>query len=99
MVKRKLVWDKQAKLELKEVFEYLKQRSLPSARKVRKSILVTARELPKHPEIYGLDRFKKDDNSEHRAFEKYSYRITYRVREKEIRILRVRHTSREPLEY
>ena len=72
---------------------------MQSANKVRKSIKETVQELPKHPEIYGLDRFKKDENNEHRAFEKYSYRVTYRVTEKEIRILRVRHTSRIPIEY
>ena len=96
---RKIVWDKQAVLQMEAIFEYLKDRSLQSANKVRKSIKETIQELPKHPEIYPLDRFKKDDNNEHRAFEKYSYRVTYRVKEKEIRILRVRHTSREPLEY
>jgi plasmid stabilization system protein ParE len=96
---RKIVWDKKAILQMEKVYEYLKERSLQSANKVRKSIKETVQELPKHPEIYGLDRFKKDKNNEHRAFEKYSYRVTYRVKEKEIRILRVRHTSRIPLEY
>jgi len=96
---RKIVWDKKAILQMEEIYKYLKERSLQSANKVRKSIKETVKELPKHPEIFPLDRFKKDDNNEHRAFEKYSYRITYRVKEKEIRILRVRHTSRIPLEY
>jgi hypothetical protein len=36
-----------------------------------------------------------------RAFVIYNYRITYQVKEaaKEICILRIRYTSREPLEY
>lgn len=96
---RKIVWDKEAILQMEKVYEYLKERSLQSANKVRKSIKETVQELPKHPKIYELDRFKKDETNEHRAFEKYSYRVTYRVKEKEIRILRVRHTSRIPLEY
>ena len=61
---RKIVWDKEAILQLKKIYEYLKERSLQSANKVRKSIKETVRELPKHPEIYGLDRFKKDNASE-----------------------------------
>ncbi|MCF6347012.1 MAG: type II toxin-antitoxin system RelE/ParE family toxin [Flavobacteriaceae bacterium] len=97
--KKKLVWDKEALLELKEAYNYLKEKSLPSAKKVRKSIIEIARELPNHPEIYSLDRFKKENTNDYRAFEKYSYRVTYRIKEKEIRILRVRHTSREPLEH
>ncbi len=96
---RKIVWDKQAILQMEEIYKYLKERSVQSANKVRKKVKETIQELPKHPEIFPLDRFRIDENNEHRAFEKYSYRITYRVREKEIRILRVRHTSREPLEY
>ena len=96
---RKLVWDKEALLELKEAYNYLKKESLPSAKKVRKSILETASELPKYPEIYSLDRFKKGNTNDYRAFEKYHYRVTYRIKEKEIRILRVRHTKREPLKH
>ncbi len=99
MVKRKLVWDKQASQELKEIFDYLKEKSIPSARKVKKSILQTTKELSEYPEIYQLDRFKKGNVNDYRAFEKYSYRVSFRVKNKEIRILRVRHTSREPLEY
>ena len=96
---KKIVWDKEAISQMEKVYEYLKERSLQSANKVRKSIKKTVQELPKHPEIYGIDRFKIDNTNEHRAFEKYSYRVTYRVKEKEIRILRIRHTSRIPLKY
>ncbi len=95
---KKLVWDKEAISELKEVYKYLKNKSLPSAKRVRDSIIETASELPKHSEIYRLDRFKKGNNNDYRAFEKYNYRVTYRIKETEVRILRVRHTSREPLE-
>ena len=96
---RKIVWDKKAILQMEEVYEYLKERSLQSANKVRKSIKETIQKLPKHPEIYPIDRLKNKNDGSFRAFEIYSYRITYRVVEKEIRILRVRHTSREPLDY
>jgi len=96
---RKIVWDKEAILQMEEVYEYLKERSLQSANKVRKSIKEKAQGLSKHPEIYPLDRFMKDNDGSIRAFEKYSYRITYKAKETEIIIARVRHTSREPLEY
>ncbi len=96
---RKIVWDKDAILQMEEVYEYLKERSLQSANKVRKSIKEKVQELSKHLEIYSLDRFKKDNDANIRAFEKYSYRVTYKVKETEIIIARVRHTSREPLQY
>ncbi len=96
---RKIVWDKEAILQMEDLYEYLKERSLQSANKVRKSIKKTIQELPKHPEIYPLDRFMKDNDGSIRAFEKYNYRVTYKVKETEIIIARVRHTSRMPLEY
>ena len=66
---RKIVWDKDAILQLKEFFQYLKIRSLQSAIKIRNSITKTIQELPKHPKIYGLDRFKTNNANDYRAFE------------------------------
>ena len=96
---RKIVWDKEAILQMEKIYEYLRTHSLQSANKVRKSIKEKIRDLSKHPEIYSLDRFKNDNDGSIRAFEKYSYRVTYKVNDAEIIIARVRHTSREPLEY
>jgi plasmid stabilization system protein ParE len=96
---RKIIWDKEAILQLEEIYEYLKEHSLQSANKVRKSIKEATQKLSKHPGIHSLDRFKKNNDGTIRAFEKYSNRITYKVKETEVIILRVRHTSREPLEH
>lgn len=99
VTKKNVVWDTEALSELKEAYEYLKEKSLSSAKRVRKSILKKTRALENHSEIYEPDRFKKNNDGNYRAFELYSYRIVYRITEIEIRILRVRHTSREPLQY
>ncbi|HIP47514.1 MAG TPA: type II toxin-antitoxin system RelE/ParE family toxin [Lutibacter sp.] len=55
---RRVVWDKEAILQLEEVYLYLKERSLQAANKVRKSIKEKTRGLKNNPEIYNLDRFK-----------------------------------------
>ncbi|MEG1229701.1 MAG: type II toxin-antitoxin system RelE/ParE family toxin, partial [Flavobacterium sp.] len=47
-------------------------------------------------EIYNLDEMKISNTGNYRAYEVYSYRITYKIRSKEIHILRIRHTSRNP---
>ncbi len=96
---RRIVWDKEAILQMEEVYKYLKESSLQSANKVRKSIKEKTNDLSKNPEIYPLDRFIKDNDGSIRAFETYSYRITYKVKETEIIIARVRHTSRKPIEF
>ena len=50
-------------------------------------------------EIYTLDQLKQNNDGSYRTYVKYSYRISYRIMNDVVRILRVRHTSREPLEY
>ena len=95
---KKIVWDKQAILQMEEAYEYIKERSLKSANKVRKSIKEKIQYLSEYPGLYPLDRFMKDNDGSIRAFEKYNYRITFKVKETEIIIARVRHSSREPLE-
>ena len=97
--KKNVVWDSEALSELKTAYEYLKERSPSSAKKVRKAILEKTKALANHPEMYEPDRFKNNNDGNYRAFELYNYRIVYRITETEIRILRVRHTSREPLPY
>lgn len=67
--------------------------------KFKSSILKTTTNLILNPKIYELDNFNDENDSSYRAFEKFNYRIIYRITETQIRILRVRHTSREPLKY
>ena len=95
----KIVWRKKALEELNNIYKSIKKTSPQSAIKVIDEILTTTDKLELYPQIYPLDRFKIGNDGTFRSFEKYSYRITYRVLKTEISILRVRHTSREPLEY
>ncbi|WP_369427811.1 type II toxin-antitoxin system RelE/ParE family toxin [Membranihabitans maritimus] len=52
-----------------------------------------------HPGKYPPDKFKTDNDGSYRAFEKFSYRVAYKIKEKEIAILRIRHVKQEPKEY
>jgi len=97
MVKRKVVWSKNASLQLQEALLYLREKSPKSADKVKKEILQTSKSLSIQPEIFSLDRFIKNNDGTIRAFVKYSYRVTYKIEDTQVLILRVRHTSRDPL--
>ena len=99
MVTLKVVWSKNGSIQLKESLKDLRKKSPKSALKVKAEILKTSRELSKNPEIYSLDRFKRNNDGSIRAFEKYSYRVTYQVEKTRVVILRVRHAKREPLEH
>ena len=93
------VWSKRAKSELKKAYLYIRMDSLQNAEIVRDDIVDLTIDLCKNPEKYPLDKFKKDNDGTWRAFEKYHYRISYRITPKEIRIVRLRHTSRSPLNF
>jgi plasmid stabilization system protein ParE len=93
------VWSKRAKTELQKVYEYIMQDSPQGAIKVRDEIIDMTLDLPKHPQKYPPDKYKVANDGNWRAFEMYHYRISYRVMPHEIRIVRLRHTSRTPLSY
>ena len=94
-----LVWDKPAYASLQRAYDYIRKDSLANADKVREQILTITDSLPDHPEKHPPDKLKKNNKGNYRAFEKYSYRIAYKITEKEIIILRVRHVKQEPKKY
>nr|WP_294876771.1 type II toxin-antitoxin system RelE/ParE family toxin [uncultured Pedobacter sp.] len=94
-----VVWSNSAKAELKKAYEYIALDSLQNAKMVRDTLIDLTLDLPKHPEKHPEDKFKKDNDGAWRAFEKYHYRISYRILKDQIRIVRMRHTSKSPLNY
>ena len=95
----KITWAPSARRSLRKAYEYIRQDYPVIAEKVRSDIVEIAESLSVNPTIFPPDRFKKNNPGNYRAFEKHNYRISYKHTDREIRILRIRHTSREPLEY
>ena len=93
------VWTPQAIAELRTAYEYISKESPQNARKVIEDLAAIADRLPTQPEMFPPDKFKKNNDGTWRAFEKHRYRISYRITTAEIRIVRLRHTSRTPLQY
>ncbi len=99
MANRILRWDKPAMQDFNDAIRYIAKDSLQNAEKVKRGILGKVTRLAAYPSINPPDKYKKENDGNFRAFELHRYRISYHVSLKEIRILRVRHTSREPKEY
>jgi len=93
----KIVWSPIARTSLRKAYEWIKEDSPTYAEKVKNTILKMIEELPGSPTRYPLDRFKQNNPGNYRAFEKYSYRITYRHTPTEVFIVRIRHVKQNPL--
>jgi plasmid stabilization system protein ParE len=97
----KIIWDRTALNHFKGILAYLEKKS-PQAPKIVKDAILSRLEVIKtNPLIIEVDKLKDPPHSEFRAFAIFSYRVTYQIKPetREIRVLRLRHTSREPLGY
>ncbi|MEJ7738991.1 MAG: type II toxin-antitoxin system RelE/ParE family toxin [Chitinophagaceae bacterium] len=99
MANRKISWDKGALQQFNQSIDYIAKTSLQNAEKVRIEILGKIEQLIHSPELSAPDKYKTNNDGSYRAFELHRHRIAYYVSGSEIRILRVRHTSREPKMY
>lgn len=97
----KIIWDREAFNNFKEALIFLSEQSNQASGIVKKGVLSRLEEIKRNPLIFETDKLKINSEKEFRAFVIYSYRITYQIKvvTKEIRIIRFRHTSREPFGY
>ena len=94
-----VVWSNSSKDELKKAFEYIALDSIQNAQIVRDTLIDLTIDLLENPEKHPLDKFKKNNDGTWRAFEKHHYRVSYHILKNQIRIVRMRHTSKSPLNY
>jgi len=104
MVKQKtytIIWDRIALDHFKDILEFLSKQSSQAPKIVKDGILSRLDDVKKNALIFKLDKLKDTPSKEFRASVIYSYRITHQIKidSREIRIIRIRHTSREPLGY
>jgi plasmid stabilization system protein ParE len=97
----KIIWDRKALDHFKDILTYLEKQSKQAPKIVKDAILSRIDVIKTNPLISELDKLKDSPNKDCRAFVVFSYRVTYQIKSdaKEIRVLRIRHTSREPLGY
>ncbi len=92
-------WPLAVQKQLEEAYQYILLDSLLNAEKVKNNILLSTRKLASNPEMYPPDKYRKNNDGTFRAYELYHYRIAYQILEKEIIIVRVRHTRMKPKRY
>jgi plasmid stabilization system protein ParE len=94
-----LIWDNEALLSFKEAIEYIKSESTQGAEIVKSTVLNSLKLIKSNPKVFPKDLLKESNDGTYRAYSIYSYRITYKITGTLIKILRFRHTSREPFDY
>jgi plasmid stabilization system protein ParE len=97
----KVVWDILAFEQFKEILLYLEEQSDQAPKIVKKGILDRIKIIKQNPLTCESDKLRSPVSEDFRACVVFSYRMSYQIDfpSKQIRILRVRHTSREPLGY
>ena len=97
----RIFWDRKALDNFKDILTFLEKQSNQAPKIVKSAIIARLDLIKTNPLICELDKLKDPSNNEFRAFVVFSYRVTYQIKieSKEIRVLRIRHTSQEPLGY
>ena len=91
--------DKAATENFRSAIDYISEDSIKNSERVKQEIISQTKSLAVYPERHPLDKYKLNNDGTYRAFEKYRYRIVYRVLPTEIKIINVRHIRVEPKEY
>ena len=90
-------WSKIALKQFIEILEYVEEnKEFTYSDKLQRDVLTSIKALHKNPKIYQPDRIKNNNDGSFFAFHIDSYRISFRIIKEEIRILRIRHTSKRP---
>ena len=95
MVEYTLLWSKQSKADLQEIFRYIKNaESLERARYVVTKIRKVANEITFFPTKHTVEPAITDETVRYSV--KWSYKILFTISEKHVNIVRIFHTAQNP---
>ncbi len=92
-------WNLRALKQFDNAVLYIENDSPANAEKFKRDILFKIDDLLKYLERYTPDKYKTNNDGSFRAFELHGFRISYRYKNNNIRIIRVRHTKMNPLNH
>lgn len=95
MEKNPVIWTEHTKSQLQEIYLYIAEESIVQADRIFEKLTASTAILSKHPP----DKYKTDNKGNYRAYEIYHYRISYKITETAIYIVRIRSSYQNPQEY
>lgn len=96
-MEKEIIWTSNALNQLENIYFYLLEetKSFEIADKVIDSLTNSVHILALSWNIFETDEMRVPIDENYRAFEKFNYRISYKITSEIIYIIRVRHTSRK----
>ena len=96
---KKLTWTRKASSQLEKIYLHIENDSPQNAESVVLTILNKLDDIVGNEEKYPIDKYRKNNKGDFRAFEFFRIRISYQILQDEILIVRIRSTSQKPLNY
>ena len=94
-----IFWTADAQKDLNDVLDYYQTQSTKSYHLDKEAIITTLQKASLNPFIFETDNFKNVRDENFRAFTVFHTRVTYQLKNDNLYVLRLRHTSREPFKY
>lgn len=99
MEKVPVIWTEKTKEQLQEIYLNIAEDSILQADRIFGKLTESTSLLPGHPLRYPPDKYKTDNDGDYRAYEIFHYRISYKITEVAIYIVRIRSTYQNPKQY
>lgn len=100
MEKVSVIWTETTKKQLEQIYLYIAEASsINQADNVFEKLVNSTSKLPEHPFKNPPDKYKIENDGSFRAYEIFHFRISYKISEKAIYIVRVRSTHQNPEGY
>jgi plasmid stabilization system protein ParE len=99
MVEKKVVVEHEAKMQLWKAYKYIQKDSYENAEMVKLKILDSIKALSRNAHQFRVDKYYIENDGSIRAYELLKFRISYKICNDEVVVLRIRHTKMNPLNY
>ncbi len=99
MEKVPVIWTETSRQQLHNIYLYLAEDSILQTDRIFDLIVNSTIKLAIHPYRNPPDKYKTDNDGNYRAYELRHFRISYKIIENAIYIIRIRSTYQNPEEY
>lgn len=99
MEKIPVIWTENSKIQLQKIYFNIAMDSIFQADRVFEKLIESTADLSEYPLKYPPDKYKTDNEGNYRAYELYHFRISYKITDEAIYVVRIRSTYQNPKDY